>query len=514
MDVQLIRENIALERPIGTGRAQAVVEGDVMLPGGLREETHILLADAMAVVENAEAMQDRVSVGGRVVFHVLYTQGDPSKVNVIETAQDFMHLCELPGSQARAAASARAWMEKVDARVVNGRLFLRGEIGLQVQALSQTPVEAIVAVNGSDDAEVRTVQSSIRRTVAQGSSDVLLREEFELPEGLEITETFCAAAYPTLSDVSGGMGRIGLNGEVALEVYHASAQPGRPVVVTRHTMPVAQSVELAGEDGETLDGRITVKDVAVVSQDMGDGARMLRAEVLLGLSAWADRQETITVLADAYTTKGDDLRLTGSEMRVRTGDERLRTAESGKTLLLLPEDAPPVRTMLAASAVPVMSSWEQTGGRLLAEGLLRTTLLYMTDDSSAPISVRQETPFRAAFAAQAGRDAALHLSLTQAEAVPITSDRVELRYILHLDGEELQSAPLHLVTDAQSVAADQPTQDIVLYFTQPGESLWDIARRYRVPVDIVRELNPELSGEPKTGQGVIVWRRCGDEVCV
>ena len=247
---------------------------------------------------------------------------------------------------------------------------------------------------------------------------------------------------------------------------------------------------------------------------MGDGARMLRAEVLLGLSAWADRQETITVLADAYTTKGDDLRLTGSEMRVRTGDERLRTAESGKTLLLLPEDAPPVRTMLAASAMPVMSSWEQTGGRLLAEGLLRTTLLYMTDDSPAPISVRQETPFRAAFAAQAGRDAALHLSLTQAEAVPITSDRVELRYILHLDGEELQSAPLHLVTDAQSVAADQPTQDIVLYFTQPGESLWDIARRYRVPVDSVRELNPELSGEPKTGQGVIVWRRCGDEVCV
>ena len=218
MDVQLIRESIALERPIGTGRAQAVVEGDVMLPGGLREETHILLADAMAVVENAEAMQDRVSVGGRVVFHVLYTQGDPSKVNVIETAQDFMHLCELPGSQARAAASARAWMEKVDARVVNGRLFLRGEIGLQVQALSQTPVEAIVAVNGSDDAEVRTVQSSIRRTVAHGSSDVLLREEFELPEGLEITETFCAAAYPTLSDVSGGMGRrLALARVLALE---------------------------------------------------------------------------------------------------------------------------------------------------------------------------------------------------------------------------------------------------------------------------------------------------------
>ena len=131
----------------------------------------------------------------------------------------------------------------------------------------------------------------------------------------------------------------------------------------------------------------------------------------------------------------------------------------------------------------------------------------MTDDAKVPVSVRQQEPFRVTFAAQAADDAVLSLAVTEAEAVPVTSDRVELRYILRMGLEGTEAHPLRIVTEAQSVAAPKPSGDIVLYFTQPGETIWDIARRYRLPEDEVRKLNPELSGEPLTGQGVVVWRR-------
>ena len=144
---------------------------------------------------------------------------------------------------------------------------------------------------------------------------------------------------------------------------------------------------------------------------------------------------------------------------------------------------------------------------MTVSGNLLTTLLYMTDDSDAPVSVHQEAPFRTTFAAQAGEDALVMLTAGEVDAAPITSDRVELRYILRLTADGVQAQPLRLVTDAQEVAAEKPTEDIVLYFTQPGETLWDIARRYRLPVQGVKALNPELSGDPRTGQGVVVWRR-------
>ena len=506
MDMQLNHSGLQPERPCGTCVSQLTVEGDVNVPGSLRETTNVLYSSAMAVVERTEAMQDRISAAGRVVFCVLYTQGDGKRVDSIEATADFTHLCELPGAVPRAEVFAKAQVEHVAASVTNGRMTMRAVLRLHGSALSCEAVEVLTGID-APAVQQQTGQVRLRRTVARGSSDVLLREEFDLPAEMQIHDTLGAWATAAFSDTAGGQGRIGLSGEVTIEAVHTSDLPGKPLVLTRHTVPVSQSVEISGEMGDMLDGRMIVKDVAVASQDMGDGERTLRAEVLLGLSAWSDREESFDVLTDAYTTAGEEIRLERSEMRIRTGSSRTQAAESGKAALLLPEDAKPVRTVLAAFTTPVMTNFIQQGSRLVTEGVLETTILYMTDDGEAPVSVQAEAPFRAAFAASASPEDIVTLRAANVEAVPITSDRVELRYILHAEVEGAQTETAAFATEATAVPASEVTGDIVLYFTQPGETAWDIARRYRIPEDALRALNPELTGEPKSGQGVVVWRR-------
>lgn len=506
MDLRLEHTVIEPEMPCGSCRSQITVEGDVTLPGSLRETTNVLHAAAMAVVENAESTQGRATIAGRVVFCVLYTQGEAHRVDAIEASADFTHLCELAGAVPRAEVYACARVEHVTATVQNGRMTMRAIVGLWARANGCEPVEALTRV-GLPGTQQRTQQIQMRRTVGRGSADVLLREEFDLPADLDIHDTLGAWAAVQMHDVSGGQGRIGLAGEVTIEAVHASDLPGKPIVVTRHTAPVSQSVELSGEGGDLLDGRMVIKDVAVASQDMGDGERTLRAEVLLGLTAWADREETAQVLTDAYTTSGDALRLEHAALTLRTGDRRMHAAESGKASLLLPEGARPVRTVLAAFATPVLTGFAQQGSRLMAEGVLEATLLYMSDEGDAPLSARMEAPFRAAFAASASPEDLVTLTAANVEAVPVTSDRVELRYVLHADIDGVQTAQTEIVTGAAAVPAADMTGDIVLYFTQPGEGAWDIARRYRLPEEELRALNPDLQGEPKPGQGVVVWRR-------
>lgn len=507
MDMRLVKESIQLEQPTGRGQSQAVVEGEITLPGGLREEARVLHAGGMAVIENVEAMQDRVSVMGKVVFHTLYTQGDHSRVNAMEATADFTHNMELPGAQPRNLCVMDAAVEHVDASASGGRLNLRGIVRLFGRAMSQQPVEAVTGVSGLEGIESRAREIAVKRTVASGDSETLLREEFALPEGLQIRETLYATARPQVGDVTGGLGRAGISGQVELEAVHASDLPGKPVVITRHTIPFEQAVELNGEDGEMLQGSASVRDVAVASQETADGERTLRAEVLLGLKSWADRQESVTLLDDAYTTQGDDLRLTARELRCRVGDQASQAAESGKAMLMLPEGSPAVRGVLCAFVSPVVTSREQIGGRLTVEGMLEVTLLYMTDDSDEPVAVSQEEPFRITFAAQAGEEDFITLTCGDIDVSAITSDRVEMRYIMHLNVSGVQADAVRLVTDVLPVAAPPVDGSIVLYFTQPGEQLWDIARRYRVPEREIRDLNPELVEEPKPGQGVVVWHR-------
>lgn len=514
MDIRLLKENIQMERLAAIGRGQTVVEGEITLPGGLREEASALHAGGMAVIDTVEALQDKVSIGGKVTFHALYTQGDPGKVQAIEATADFMHVVDMPGVQPRNLCRMEAQVEHVDASASGGRLMMKAVVSVFGRAMTHQPVETLTGVHGGDGLQTSSRQLTVKRTVAEGSSETLLREEFALPEGMNIRDTLYGTAAAQMTEITGGLGRAGVSGQVFLEVAHASDLPGKPVVITRHTMPFEHTVELTGEDGQQLDGRVTIRDVAVASQEGEDGTRILRAEVLLGVDAWADRREEMTVLDDAYTIAGDDLRLTGQEVSCRVDDRSTQAAESGKVMLMLPEGSAPVRSVLCGFAVPVMTGREQIGGRLNVEGMLEVTLLYMTDDDPAPVTVHQEEPFRMTFAAETAPEDFIRLHVSDVDVSAITSDRVEMKYILHMTSHGVQTKSARLITDAVSVAAEEVDSGIVLYFTQPGERLWDIARRYRVPLTEVRALNPDLSGEPEVGQGVVVWRRAREAMNV
>ena len=507
MEMRCLKENVMMDWRVGSGQSQAVVEGEITLPGGLREEARVLYAGGMAVIASAEAMQDRILMSGKVVFHTLYTQGDPDRIQSIEATADFTHTMELSGVQQRMVCQTDCVVEHVEASTTGGRLMLRAIVRCYARALSQQPVEALTGITGAEGVEMRTRAHQYRRTVGSGNGETLLREEFELPTGLDIRETLFATAQVQSLEVTGGQGQAGLSGVVQLEVCHASNQEGKPLVITRHAVPFAHKVDLTGETGDLLSANASIQDVAVASQEGGDGERTLRAEIQLGLHAWADREESMTLLEDAYTTSGDNLTLTASPVRYRAGDNSLQTAESGKLMLMLPENSAPVRSVLCCYATPVLTGYEQTGGRLHAEGMLELTLLYMTDDAAAPVSVTIEEPFRTMFNASVGDDDLLMVHLSDVEASAVTSDRVEVRYIIHLTVNGMHSEEAQLITAAESTAAPVLPDGVLLSYVQPGDDLWSIARRYRIPASQLRELNPGLSDPPPEGQGMIVWRK-------
>lgn len=134
--------------PGGQRQGQAAVEGEITLPGGLREEARVLSAGAMVVLENVEAQQDKVILEGRVVFHALYTQGDPDKPQAMEASADFTHTLDLPGAQARMLCRGDAAVEHVEATAYSGRLGLRAILQTRCRVLSTQPVAALTGITG------------------------------------------------------------------------------------------------------------------------------------------------------------------------------------------------------------------------------------------------------------------------------------------------------------------------------------------------------------------------------
>ena len=227
--------------------------------------------------------------------------------------------------------------------------------------------------------------------------------------------------------------------------------------------------------------------------------------MLLGLSAQAAKRRDVCLLLDAYTTQGDTLSPGTQSVMRALSHRQIHTAESGKLTLML-DGQPPARTPLRAALRPVMTEVSRAGGKLNVEGVMETTLMYMTDDSEAPQSYQTEEPFRASFTCELSQPESLTLQTSNVEVVGVTSDRVEVKYILHLSCYDVQLGDEPLVTDVVASPADPPEPGVLMCFGQSGETLWDIAKRYRVSCESLKRMNPELE-DGGTPERIILWRK-------
>ncbi len=505
--IDIVREELPMLRFAGAGLSQAVVEGEVALPGGLREETHVLCSEAMAVLDRSNAENGRVQLDGKVIFHVLYTQGDPTKVNALEASADFSHMTEIAGAQSGMTAPVSLMVEHTEAAAQGGRLRLTAVLRVHTRVFTDEPLAVVSGVRGADGLMTRSETLRTIRMAGYGGQDVLIRDECELGSVLQITDTLYATATASVQEVSGGEGRVTVSGTIQLEATHVSDMPSRPVVITRHAIPFEESVVISGETSDDLCCSAVVRDVAVISQEGAEsGERTLRAEVLLGIRVESMSNRDVCLLLDAYTTQGNTLALDTQEVRCATARRQLHTAESGK-LLLMTDGHPPVRTPLKATLRPVIADLSQNGGRLTVEGMMEATLLYMTDDEPAPQVFHAEEPFRAVFACEPALAESAALTVTNIDPVTVTSDRVEVKYILHLDCGDVQLSPSSLVTQITAQLSEPCEPGILLCFSRANETVWDLAKRYRVSPEALKRMNPALQDGGAEGQRVVLWKR-------
>lgn len=489
MSIQLVKETVVTGSAAQAAAQQMTVEAEALLPGGLRDEVRVLHVAARAVPLGCEVSGGRAMISGRVDFHALYAQGDLTRVKVAEVRKEFSRALNITAGQEAADFSPVCEVNDVTHRVFNGRLLLGADLNLYAQAISAQEASVVTSVQ-EESVQALEKEFSVRQIVGSGAAQGLVRGEVEVSEALNAAEALVAQAEARVEDILGGAdGRATVTGTIDLTACYASSLPGRPVVYSQHSLPFEQQVTLSGEMGDMLSASAEVTDTAVALEGDENG-KILRAEVGVDIRMEAIREQSVQLVTDAFATDSGTL-MEGEEISFCTDIINEQTSESARVQLLLPESAPRIKTVLCAFAQPVLAGAREQGGRLNVDLSLRTTLLYMTEDSGIPLSYTAEEPLRLAFPCGAKSEDMLSLTASHVEASMVAGDRAEVRCVitLHASGARFEKvfAVKNLERDEKAAAAGA----LALYITQPGERLWDVMKRYRLSEDALKALNEQ-----------------------
>ena len=488
MTMELKKEQVNLRELTYSQTSSVLVDGDIIVPDVKPDIKEILLAEATAVVTGSEIAGERLNVSGHISVHILYvpeTDNEFSaKLKSMTAKFDFTDRLECP---VQGVASVSAKTEHIEFSVLNSRK-LNVKVGVGICAKVYTDKELMLPTGAPDgvNIEMKMKPVSLYNVICDRVYDVLVSESVEVPAAKpEIDEILKVDIRAVRGECETVNHKMVLKGSLCISTLYSSVADGASIQHMEHEIPFTEVLDIEGLDENAVcHVQYEVGEVfyAVRKDDNGE-PRMLALEVLLGAHIVASRCMDVEMLEDCYCpfAKTDISRETVRlDELISEGESRMTVKE----IIAAEQTQPSVDAVYHMHTKPLISEQFVKDGTMVVRGNLVVFLLYMSGASEIPVqSLVTEFPFEHSLPIGddcGGEMLTSDVSVLSESFSLNTAGEVEIR--CNLEFYTKVTCPYELSVICECEQGEEEAKGcrapLVLYFVQPGDTLWEIAKRY------------------------------------
>lgn len=517
--MELIKKNIHMDRMKCRSTTQVTLEEDFNIPESKPDVANLLYEKAWIQIEEVKPTEDHVSVRGRLLFSVLYqTHEEGRKLVSVEGKLPFEEQLYMEGVRGTDAVTVRAATEDVTVGIINSRkLSIQALFTLRawVEELydEEVPVE-VYCEEGGTPFEYRKSAMELAQIAIQKNDIFRIREEVTLPQNepnifqiiwndVALEEVVCKPVQEMLS----------VQGDVHIFVLYEGEGEEMPIRSFETVIPFGGTVECHG-CRDTMLGEISYEIghcELEVRPDFDGEERMLGLELVMDICLKLYEEETVETISDVY---GVTKEVESVEQEVDVRQLLMKIGGKSKVTQRMQVSNPQTRVLqLVHSQGQVMiDRQELTEEGILLEGTAEVQILYITGDDASPYDcVKGQIPFRYTLEVAGIRPEdsfSVQAEIGQLQAAMIDSEEMDVKAVLTFQATIFRNRNCSVIQEIKVSELDsekiQELPGMVVYVVQPEDNLWNIGKRYYVPVERIREINELSTDELYPGEKLLI----------
>ena len=483
--MELIWNELALERVIYSGTAQALVEGSLPLPEG-RTISEVLSVSGKVNVAETSVEHGIVSIAGDIMIELICS-GDG--VFAFSSQASFRHTVSAEGAARGMTAHVFPALQTIDVTLENGMPNLSAVIDLRLRVTDQTPVRMLEGISGADDIEKKTEQMCVSTPVPLITYVARLRNEIDAPFAASVLHSEVTAL---LREAHSDGGSVTVDGTLNVSALIR----GKDGTLSQLTQSIPFSETLEESAPPEVYGTIAVTSHEMrASEDFG----LVVVETQLSIALFTCVRSTINLTADAFSPSAP-FACTQSCMRVCSSCETITHRHSLSESIMIPSGMPEIQRMVYACARPLITSHVIEDGMLAVEGLLFTRILY-TSESGRMCAFSEDIPF--SLSLPAGDATEAMLCAYASVCANGSGKAVDANYVITICATLYRDDPIQIVNGIDEHVEVNPMHGIIVYYAGAGETLYDVAKRFCTSRARLRGVMADVNEALLEGQRIV-----------
>lgn len=512
--MELIRRNIHMDRTRVQAVTQFTLEDDVNLPENKPDIAALNLEKGEILIDEIKPGTDSVTVRGRLVFVVLYhTMEEGSNLVVMDGKIPFEEKINIQGVVPTDAVTVDGETEDITLGMINSRkLNIQSLITMTARVEELYDEEAPIGIHGDEKMEYRRMPLNLAQIAICKNDIFRLKEEVALPSNYpNIFQILWS--HISLGDVEFKVmeEKITISGDIHLFILYEGEGEDHPCRCFETTIPFSGVLECHGcREGMLPDIRYHLGQQELsVRPDFDGEERTVGLDLVLDIAIRIYEEEKLEIISDIYGVSKEITTVTH-----RANLRRLLSRVTGKTKVTdhIHVSGGTVLQLLHSEGSVSLEQRSTVENGILLQGNVLVKVMYITGEDESPYgSVQARIPYQYTLEVPdiAPEDMGeVHGEVEQLQATMLDGEEMDVKVVLSFSTVVFQNVPVDLIGQVNVSELDSSKMSslpgMVIYMVKDGDNLWNIGKKYYVPVDALRELNALESDELKTGQKLLI----------
>ncbi|MCM1087944.1 MAG: DUF3794 domain-containing protein [Muribaculaceae bacterium] len=513
--MELVKKKIHMDRIANTAGTQMVLEEDVNISDNRPDASHLITAKGDVMVDEIRVNDDRVSLKGRLQVQILYLTEEEGMCASMEADIPFEEKINMEGVHNGDTVVPSWKIEDLSVGLINSRkLSVQAMISFALELEEKVEQEAAVDIYHEEPVEYRKQTYPLLQMAVNKKDIFRIKEEMELPGNLPnafqivwYSITLNNMEFKTLDE------KIALQGEMkAFFLYEGEGDEDKTLWY-ENTVPFSGMIECHGcRENMVPDIRYTTSQCSVeIKADFDGEERIFSVENVLDLDIRLYEEENLEVLSDIYGV-AKEIEAVTSEVPLKSllmhGSGKCKAADHVR----IQDTEMHMYQLLHSEGEIQIEEQSVVENGIAVTGTLQVTTIYLcTNGQNTIYATRSPLPFECLIDVPDITPSAvyhIHWSLEQLSVTMLDSDELDIKAALKFDALVFTTTKKNLITDIKVADLDMAKiselPGIVIYIAGTGDTLWDIGKKYYVPIAQLKEVNELVSEEIKAGDKILV----------
>ena len=416
------------------------------------------------------------------------SDAENSTVRGLMSSLDFTKVIEIEDARESMLLEQDMMIKSIDCRVLNGRkVSLRAEVSLNEKVYANEDIEVVKEVEDMDDLQTLSKDLSINSLKGRGNTKVYAKDTISIDAIDNLVEILNVEFTVGSKDTKVSYNKVLAKAEAEVKILYLTEDDRISKVVAK--IPVMGFIDINDVAEEDIcDMRYSLRNLLVKPNSIEEHSIYVEAE--LELSCMVYETKEVNFIQDLYSPC-EELTFTQKNMKTMMGKQCLKQICNIREKVEFPEAAN--SRIYDVSVKPILHNQTVLKDRITLEGNVNLCFLLIENNSS--IMQKQEITLPFEFVVEApGVDNSSYvgteIEISMQDFIVMPDGYIDTKIDLNFSFGISKTITIPVIDALELQETRQiPSFSIIIYFVKPGDTLWNIAKRFRSTVDIIAKVN-------------------------